>query len=79
MALKDHYLIEDYPRVTDELESLHKTFMDVLESATVADFSTKQSQLQNINRSLTVLQELHKKKIHRDLYDPYGEYIGRWY
>lgn len=79
MALKDHYLVEDYPRVTDELESLHMTFMDVLESATAADFNTKQKQLEKISRSLTVLQELHKKKTRRDLYDPYGEYVGRWY
>ena len=78
MALKDHYLVEDYPRVTDELEILHKTFTEVLGSATAADFSTKQKQLENISRSLKVLQELHKKKIHRDLYDPYGEYIGRY-
>ena len=78
MALKDHYLVEDYPVVTDHLEILHKTFMEVLDSAAAADFSTKQKQLENISRSLTVLQELHKKKVHRELYDPYGEYVRRY-
>lgn len=66
MALKDHYLIEDHEMLTDNLEVLHKSFLKALDCATNAEFSSKETILQNINESMTMLMALNAKKIQRD-------------
>lgn len=69
MALKDHYLVEDYEMMADNLERLHKSFSTALDCATNAEFSSKESILQNINESMTMLMALNAKKIQREEYD----------
>lgn len=54
MALKDHYCIEDYEMLTDNLERLHKSFSKALDCATNAEFSSKDQILQSVNESLTM-------------------------
>jgi hypothetical protein len=66
MALKDHYLIEDYEMLTDNLERLHKSFSQALDCATNAEFHNKESILQSVNESMTMLMALNAKKIQRD-------------
>jgi len=69
MALKDHYCIEDYEMMADNLERLHKSFSKALDCATSAEFHNKDAILQSVNESLTMLMALHSKKIQREEYD----------
>ena len=66
MSLKNHFLVEDYPMMIDEIDNLHHTFIKILNSVENADFTTKEEQLSKLNHSLVVLQALHKKKILRE-------------
>ncbi len=52
--------------MADELDNLHRTCMQVLDSATNANFTSKEDQLQSINHSLNVLKALHTKKQERE-------------
>ncbi len=80
MALKNHYLLEDYEMMTDHLENLHRTFTKVLDCATNAEFSSKESILQSINESMTILMALNAKKQQRDSYEVTESEIRRgWF
>jgi hypothetical protein len=69
MALNDHYLIEDYEMLTNNLERLHKSLSQALDCATSAEFHNKDAILQSVNESLTMLMALNAKKIQREEYD----------
>ena len=67
--LKDHYLEEDYELLTDELDKLHRTCMNVLNDAAEANFENTKIHLQQINKSMTLLQALNNKKLKRDEFE----------
>ena len=77
--LKDHYLIEDYPEMVDQIENLFNASMKAVEMAEKADFNTKNEILADINRSLEILQALNRKKIDRDVDDKAAALIRDWY
>lgn len=66
MALKDHYSIEDYPMMIDQIENLMNVFQEVLHMAENAEFSSKEEQLARVNQSLEILMALNKKKQERE-------------
>lgn len=65
--LKDHYLVEDYPAMIDEIDNLMNISMQILNIAENAEFSTKDQQLAKINQSLETLIALNRKKINQDV------------
>lgn len=66
MSLKNHFLVEDYPMMLDEIDKLHHTFINILHSVENADFSTKENQLENMRYSLSTLKSLNVKKLERE-------------
>ncbi len=80
MSLRDFYLIEDYEMMEDNLERLRKAFMQALDCASKAEFSSKESILQSVNESMMMLQALHAKKQQRDSYEVTESEIRRnWF
>ena len=66
MTIQNHYLEENYEQVTDNLDELHKSAMNILKGATTGNFDLiEQSQVQ-IERSRKILKALCKKKVFRD-------------
>ena len=77
--LKDHYLIEDYPEMVDQIENLFNVSMKAVEMAEKADFNTKNEILAEMNRSLEILQALSRKKISRDVDDQAEKLVRDWF
>ncbi|MDO6448121.1 hypothetical protein [Oceanobacillus profundus] len=77
--LKDHYLIEDYPEMVDQIVNLFNASMKAVEMAEKADFNTKNEILADINRSLEILQALNRRKINQDIDNGARELIRRNY
>ena len=77
--LKDHYLIEDYPEMVDQIENLFNASMKAVEMAEKADFNTKNEILADINRSLEILQALNLKKVKRVIDEKATALIRDWY
>ncbi|MCM3396821.1 hypothetical protein M3638_03070 [Oceanobacillus profundus] len=77
--LKDHYLIEDYPEMVDQIENLFNASMKSVEMAEKADFNTKHEILADMNRSLEILQALNRRKINQDVDNGARELIRRNY
>ncbi|MGM8213536.1 hypothetical protein ACLIBH_12235 [Virgibacillus sp. W0430] len=79
MAIEDHYLTEDLEQVSDNLEVLHTSAMNVLKGATTGDFElVEQSQI-SIERSRKILRALYAKKLKHDEFASvnYGIYKRR--
>ena len=77
--LKDHYLIEDYPEMINQIENLFNVSMKAVEMAEKADFNTKNEILADINRSLEILQALNRKKINQEVDEKAAVLIRDWY
>lgn len=66
MAIQDHYLQEDSEKVTNNLELLHKSTMDILKGATTGNFELIEDSQIQIEKSRKALKALHIKRLRRD-------------
>lgn len=76
MAIHDHYLIEDFERVSVHLDIIHKSLMNILEAGTSANFKLGEESKIQLEKSYQVLETLHKKKLERESHSD-SEYIRR--
>lgn len=79
MALKEHYLAEDWPQVLDNIEIMGKSSMALKDMATNAEFSSKQEHLAKINQAVETIMALNRKKIDRDLSDQAAALVRHWF
>lgn len=77
--LKEHYLMEDWPQMLDEIENIMNTSVSILNVAENASFEHKNEQLAKMNRSLEILQALHRKKINREIDNKAALLVRDWF
>lgn len=77
--LKNHYLIEDWPQVLDNIETVMNASVAMLNIAENGEFSSKNEQLAKINRSMEIIQALNRKKVDRSLDDKAVALVRDWY
>lgn len=76
MGVNDHYPIENFGQVSDNLDILHTAAMNILKGATTGNFELiEQSQI-DIERACKILKALHNKHLKRDEF-PQAEYLRR--
>ena len=64
--LKEHYLMEDWPQMLDEVENIMNTSINALHMAENAEFSSKREVMLKLERSLDTLRILNQKKVDRE-------------
>ncbi|WP_405100756.1 hypothetical protein [Oceanobacillus sp. FSL H7-0719] len=74
--LKEHYLMEDWPQMLDEVENIMNTSINALHMAENAEFSSKREVMLKLERSLDTLRILNRKKIDREN-NQVNEYLRR--
>ncbi|MBT2600915.1 MULTISPECIES: hypothetical protein [unclassified Oceanobacillus] len=74
--LKEHYLIEDWPEVLDNIENVFKNCMKAVEMAENAEFSTKEIVKSEINHSIETFIALNRKKLDREVDEQAWTYVG---
>ncbi|GGN59475.1 hypothetical protein [Oceanobacillus indicireducens] len=77
MALKEHYLMEDWQQMLDEVENIMNTSINALHMAENAEFSSKREVMLKLERSLDTLHALNRKKIDRDISEQATSYLRR--
>lgn len=60
--INEHYLEEDIPTVSDELEKIRSASMAILNNSTKADFKNMIFHTTQVEQSLKLLMQLNKKK-----------------
>lgn len=66
MAIHDHYLLEDYERVSTHLDIVHKSLMNILQATTSGDFEMGRNSKVQLEKSYRTLEALHHKKLNRE-------------
>lgn len=79
MALKEHYLMEDWPQVLDNIEVIGNSSMALKGMATNAEFSSKQEHLAKINQAVETIMALNRKKIDRELNSQATAMLKDWF
>lgn len=77
--LKDHYLLEDWPQVLDNIQVILDSSLALLSMAEMAEFSNKQEHLAKIKQAADIFHALNRKKINRDIDHQAATIIRDWY
>lgn len=64
--IQQHFLPEDHGEVSDNLDTLHKTSMDILKSATHGEFETAEISMLQLQAALKKLKQLNGDKLKRN-------------
>lgn len=67
--LKDHYLLEDIDMRDEELVKLLKTKTDLISCALEGNFIHTKQLVDQVERSVKILEALHNKKLKRDAFE----------
>lgn len=66
MAIHDHYLLEDFEKVSTHLDIIQKSLMNILEATTSGDFQLGRDSKIQLEKSYRVMEALHLKKLNRE-------------
>ena len=79
MALKEHYLMEDWPQVLDNIQVILDSSISLLNMTESAEFSSKDEQVARIKQASDIIHALNRKKIDRDINEQATAMLKEWF